>query len=188
MNVERELLHSPKKARDRRSDVQAGQRADAYELWESVQVCTQQIADEIQRRLRDRFGISLARFELMAELREQRRGLPMRSLARRLMVTSANVTGLTDELEREGLVVREIGSDDRRVRLVRLTAQGRRALDHMAREHRRWVLELFSVLDADVIDQIHDQLRVLRDRGRQQSRGIDADERRTKPAILSSSH
>ena len=43
----------------------------------------------------------------MAQLDRYRDGLKMRELSRYLMVTGGNVTGLTDELERDGLVARE---------------------------------------------------------------------------------
>ena len=61
-----------------------------------------QIEAEIRRRLRAHFGISLARFDYMAQLYRHRDGLKMSELSRYLMVTGGNVTGLTDELEREG--------------------------------------------------------------------------------------
>ena len=59
----------------------------------------------------------------------------MSELSRYLMVTGGNVTGLTDELEREGLVARE-AQPDRPARLDRaLTPKGRRSFEAMAREH-----------------------------------------------------
>ena len=48
----------------------------------------------------------------------------MRDLSRYLMVTGGNVTGLTDDLERDGMVVRENSPGDRRAWIVRLTAEG----------------------------------------------------------------
>ena len=60
--------------------------------------CTTQIEAEIRRRLRERFGISLARFDYMAQLYRYQDGMKMRELSRYLMVTGGNVTGLTDDL------------------------------------------------------------------------------------------
>src|SRR4051794_25990865 len=50
-------------------------------------------------------------------------GLTQREVADRCYVTSGTVTGVVDTLERDGLVTRERGTDDRRVVHVRLTAE-----------------------------------------------------------------
>jgi DNA-binding MarR family transcriptional regulator len=55
-------------------------------------------------------------------------GLTQREVADRCYVTQATVTGVVDTLERDGLVVRERGTDDRRVVRVRLTDTGRSRL------------------------------------------------------------
>jgi DNA-binding MarR family transcriptional regulator len=131
-------------------------------LWLRMLACTTQIEDEIRRRLRLRFGISLPRFDYLAQLHRQPQGLMMKDLSRQLMVTGGNVTGLTDELEREGLVQRESSPTDRRSWIVRLTELGRSGFEAMAAEHESWILELFAGLDARAVQQTHDQLGVLR--------------------------
>ena len=60
----------------------------------------------------------------------------MSELSRLLMVTGGNVTGLTDELARDGLVAREASPGDRRAWIVRLTPKGRRAFETMAERAR----------------------------------------------------
>jgi DNA-binding MarR family transcriptional regulator len=47
---------------------------------------------------------------------------------------------------------------------VRLTARGRREFEAMAREHERWILELFAGLDARAVAQLHAHLGTLRAR------------------------
>ena len=131
-------------------------------LWLRMLASTTQIEAEIRTRLRERFGISLARFDYMAQLYRYKDGLKMRALSRYLMVTGGNVTGLTDELERDGLVVREGSPDDRRAWILRLTRKGRRMFDAMADEHEQWVLELFAGLDAKTVQQLYTHLGALR--------------------------
>jgi len=48
-------------------------------------------------------------------------GLPLSEIGECLAVTKANMTGLVDRLERDGLVVRESDAHDRRIKRVRLT-------------------------------------------------------------------
>jgi DNA-binding MarR family transcriptional regulator len=131
-------------------------------LWLRMLASTTQIEAEIRRRLRERFDISLARFDYLAQLFRYKDGLKMRVLSRYLMVTGGNVTGLTDELERDGLVVREGSPDDRRAWIVRLTPKGRRGFEAMAREHEQWILELFAGLDAKTVQQLYAHLGALR--------------------------
>ena len=134
----------------------------ALRLWLRMLSCTTHIEAEIRRRLRERFDMSLARFDYMAQLYRYEDGLKMRDLSRYLMVTGGNVTGLTDDLEKDGTVVRENSPGDRRAWIVRLTSKGRRRFETMAREHEGWLLELFSGLDAATVRQLHTQLGRLR--------------------------
>lgn len=131
-------------------------------LWLRLLASTTQVEAEIRRRLRERFGISLARFDYLAQLYRYRDGLKMRALSRYLMVTGGNVTGLTDELVGDGLVARETDPLDRRACIVRLTPKGKRSFETMAREHEAWIHELFSGLDARAVQQLHDHLGTLR--------------------------
>jgi len=153
LNAADELGHESRAVRDDHA---------ALKLWLRLLACTTQIEDEIRRRLRQRFGISLPRFDYMAQLHREPDGLKMKELSRRLMVTGGNVTGLTDELEREGLVQRESSPTDRRSWIVRLTAQGRDGFEAMAQEHEQWILELFAGLDAPAVQQLYSQLGTLR--------------------------
>jgi DNA-binding MarR family transcriptional regulator len=68
-------------------------------------------------------------------------------LSRRLLMTGANVTLLTDQLEGEKLVRRMPDPDDGRAYLVRLTPKGRRQFDTMAVQHESWVRARLAGLD-----------------------------------------
>ncbi|MBS0446791.1 MAG: MarR family transcriptional regulator [Proteobacteria bacterium] len=134
----------------------------ALKLWLRMLSCCTEIEGEIRRRLRDRFGVSLARFDYLAQLHRHRDGLKMRDLSRYLMVTGGNVTVLTDDLEKDGLVVRENSPTDRRAWIVRLTPEGRKSFEAMAREHESWLVELFGGVDGRSLQQLHQQLGALR--------------------------
>lgn len=140
--------------------VRAGDHA-ALKLWLRLLACTTQIEDEVRRRLRARFGVSLARFDYLAQL-YRHGGLKMRDLSRYLMVTGGNITGLTDELERDGLVQRESVETDRRAWIVHLTPQGRRTFEAMAKQHELWILELFAGLEPAALHRLYTHLGELR--------------------------
>ena len=119
-------------------------------LWLRLLACSTDIETEIRKRLRAQFGITLARFDYLAQLHRHPDGLRMSALSRYLMVTGGNVTGLTDELVKDGFVQREPEPHDRRSYRVGLTPKGRKAFEKIASEHERWVVELFgNIGDAD---------------------------------------
>ena len=124
------------------------ERADhgAIRLWLRMLATNRLVETRTRRRLQERFGTTLPRFDLMSQLERAPRGLKMGELSKRMMVTGGNVTGITDMLEDEGLVERVADSADRRAWLVRLTRAGRRAFTAMAQEHERWVVESFAEL------------------------------------------
>jgi DNA-binding MarR family transcriptional regulator len=108
--------------------------------------CTNLIGNHVRQKLQAQFGITLPRFDLMAQLERAPEGLKMGELTRRLMVTGGNVTGITDMLEEEGLVARATDPDDQRAFRVRLTKAGEQQFQRMATEHERWVVDLFDDL------------------------------------------
>jgi DNA-binding MarR family transcriptional regulator len=123
-------------------------------LWLRLYAATSVIEREMRRFLRQRFGTTLPRFDLMAALERAPDGLTMGELSRRLMVSGGNVTSVVHGLERDGLVRRRSPAGDRRTSYVALTEAGRAAFAAMAREHERWIDELL----ADVADQDVDAL------------------------------
>lgn len=126
----------------------------SLKLWLRMLSCTVKIENEVRTRLRSTFGITLPRFDLMAQLERFPDGLRMGELSRRMMVTGGNITGITDQLEREKLVARVVDPKDRRSFSVKLTPAGRRAFDEMARVHEGWIAELLQGVTPDEKTQL----------------------------------
>lgn len=141
--------------RDYETRGDASRHHDALRLWLRLLTCTTMIERGIRRRLRERFGMTLPRFDLLAQLERAPSGLRMGELSRRLMVTGANVTGLVAQLTAEGMVERLAESGDRRAFVVRLTAKGRDAFHEMAAEHERWIVDLAAGLSASERARLH---------------------------------
>ena len=74
------------------------EHAPDLRLWLRTLACTNLIENYIRSRLRSDFGITLPRFDLMAQLERSPQGLKMGELSKRMMVTGGNVTGITDQL------------------------------------------------------------------------------------------
>ena len=118
----------------------------AIRLWLRMLATNRLVETRTRRLLQERYATTLPRFDLMAQLERAPKGLKMGELSKRMMVTGGNVTGITDLLEREGLVERVADPNDRRAWLVRLTPAGRRGFAAMAAEHERWIVESFGGL------------------------------------------
>jgi DNA-binding MarR family transcriptional regulator len=148
-----------------RADIETRAGPDDHQslrLWLRLLACTSLIETHVRQRLKADHGTTLPRFDLMAQLDRAADGLKMGELSQRMMVTGGNVTGITDMLEKEGLVVREPDASDRRAFRVRLTRQGRRQFRRMAAEHERWVIGLLDGLTAGERDQLVALLGVLK--------------------------
>src|SRR5215813_12621042 len=121
----------------------------ALRLWLRLLSCTVRIENKVRLRLRQDFNTTLPRFDLMAQLERSAGGLRMNELSKRLMVSGGNVTGITDQLEREGLVVRTPCPGDRRAFFVKLTETGLKRFREMAARHEQWIIELLGGLSRD---------------------------------------
>ena len=118
----------------------------ALRIWLRLLTCTQLIERRVRSGLREEFGTTLPRFDLMAQLERHPEGLKMNELSRLLMVTGGNVTAIVDQLEKEGLVERLDEPADRRAFCIRLTRAGDKTFAEMARAHEQWVVALLSGL------------------------------------------
>ena len=128
---------------------------EALRLWLRMLTCTQLIEKQVRSQLRAQFDTTLPRFDLMAQLERAPEGMKMKELSRRMMVTSGNITGITDQLVAEGLVERMEVQGDRRAYRVRLTTQGRTQFIEMAHQHEQWIVDAFSSLSERDVTTLH---------------------------------
>lgn len=134
----------------------------AVRLWLRLLSCSAQIERDIRTRLREQFGVSLPRFDYLAQLERHPGGLRLSDLSRYLMVTGGNVTALTTQLVATGWVERLPDPADARSAYVRLTAAGRRKFLRMAGAHEQWLVEVFDGFEAPHRDALYALLGRLR--------------------------
>ena len=146
-------------------------------LWLRLLSCTTLVEDTIRQKLREQFDITLSRFDLMAQLERHRQGLTMGELSRRMMLSGGNITVIVDQLEKEQLVQRQVAATDRRSFRVLLTASGRKSFARMAVAHERWVVDLFSGLDAPEQEQLNQLLGHLKTGIHRQNAPLTAKEK-----------
>jgi len=148
-----------------RGDLETGLTADDrldLRTWLRLMTCTNMIEGEVRARLRTQFDISIARFDLLAQLDRANGGLSMGELSRRLMVTNGNVTSLIDRLVDEEMVTRRQDPSDRRTQIIELTPGGRRAFARMSTAHADWIGELFEGVDRKNLERLYRSLAGLK--------------------------
>jgi DNA-binding MarR family transcriptional regulator len=118
----------------------------ALRLWLRLYACTSLVESRVRRRLQARFGTTLPRFDLMAQLDKVPDGMTLSDVSKRMMVSNGNVTGLVERLVESGHLDRRTSDSDRRVQVIRLTKAGRAEFRRMAAEHQIWIADIFSEL------------------------------------------
>lgn len=89
---------------------------------EQVAELTRRLTDYGESRIAG-LGLTVPQAALLHELGSP---LAMNKVAGRLHCDASNVTGIVDRLEGRGLVERRVRADDRRVKEIALTSEGRR--------------------------------------------------------------
>ncbi|MBN9013774.1 MAG: MarR family transcriptional regulator [Rhizobiales bacterium] len=147
------ILDSETKATEHSEDL-----GDELRLWLRLLTCTNLIEGEVRRRLRERFDVTLPRFDLMAQLDKAPDGMTLSDISKRMMVSNGNVTGLVERLVESGHLDRRTSETDRRVQVIRLTRTGRAEFRKMAAEHELWIASIFADLSAK---DVQDLMRLL---------------------------
>jgi MarR family 2-MHQ and catechol resistance regulon transcriptional repressor len=119
------------------------------------------LSPHIDRDLRE-LNLTGAQLNALLVLRDAgEEGMPLSEVGRHLVVTKANVTGLMDRLEREGLVRRDTHAD-RRVTLAKLTEKGSALLEEAIPRRQQVLAELLGGLTGEEKGQLISLLTKLR--------------------------
>ncbi len=135
------------------------EQRQSLRLWLELARVALPLQREIDGRLRGQFDQSLARFDVMAQLNRNPRGLRVGRLAELLLAaTSGNITMLLKRMEKEGLVERVPSREDARSNLIKLTRPGRQLFRNMAAAQEKWTTDLFAEIAPDDRARLIDDL------------------------------
>jgi DNA-binding MarR family transcriptional regulator len=101
----------------------------------------------------DRAGVTL-----LFKLSLRGESLRVTDLAETLGVDTPTVTRKVQQLERDGMVVRQPDPDDRRASRIRLTPAGRRTIERVRLARRAWLEQLLGGWDNDDLSDLADLL------------------------------
>jgi DNA-binding MarR family transcriptional regulator len=108
----------------------------------------------------DTAGLTEAQAELL-RLVGRRPGISVREAATELGLVPNTASTLVSRLTSDGLLIREVDEDDRRVGRLRLTDPAQRLADASRAERRAALAEVFSELDGDQVDALAGGLEVM---------------------------
>jgi MarR family transcriptional regulator for hemolysin len=106
-------------------------------------------------------GYGTARMEALSTIHRAREPSAQIAIAKRIGIEGPTLTRMLDALEAEGLVIRRADPNDRRTKLIELTADGKRALDEImavAHTFRKSVLSALSDAELDTVNKVTDTL------------------------------
>ncbi|WP_262692795.1 MarR family winged helix-turn-helix transcriptional regulator [Kordiimonas aestuarii] len=123
------------------------QQQQALRSWLKLLGSSNAIRKALTARMQAAHGVSLSRFDILANLyRAPRGGVRLSELSKQLMVSNGNVTQVMAPLMKEGLVERKPCPDDARAAVAQLSNAGRTMFEAMAAEHATWVDDIFGML------------------------------------------
>src|SRR5262245_52891073 len=111
-------------------------------LWRAARAVEQHAVRHIES-----LGLCLSDFVAL-EVLLHKGPLPVNAIGKRVLLTSGSITTAIDRLAARGLVERRPSSEDKRARVVSLTAAGRRLITRAFAEHERAMARAVSSLSA----------------------------------------
>jgi len=146
--------------------VSDGARAEAEEDFAILETILEagDIVNKYINTYLNEFGLTATKFNTLQVLSDDpRHGVTQNQLGSKLTVTSPNITGVIDRLERDNLVTRETHPSDRRANLVRLTDEGQKTFEQAADLHAVRTQQLVSALTSEERDTLARLLRKVTD-------------------------
>ncbi|MFZ0237973.1 MAG: MarR family transcriptional regulator [Xanthobacteraceae bacterium] len=138
------------------------ERKARLRLWIRLLRASRFIEGVTREQFKTQFNMTLPRFDVMAALYRKPDGMLMSEIARFLIVSNGNVTGIVDRLVAEGFVARSQRNGDRRTSFITLTRRGRAAFAAMAAAHEYWIDELLGGVSTRDAEQLSAKLKSFR--------------------------
>lgn len=128
------------------AEVERGRGEEGLAAWSDAYQAQVLVVRELDRRLKEEFGLPLASYEVLARLAAlpEGRRMRMQELARKAFLSKSGISQLFTRLEKRGLVERRGDPENLRVTYATITGEGREALERAAPTFREEVEERFA--------------------------------------------
>ena len=126
---------------------------------------TADILEEMHNQFFIQYGISNTKFNVLVILNNAyAEGVMLSEIGDQMLVTKANITGLIDRLEKQGLVQRIRDDVDRRKIMAVITDKGRSFTLETIEKYKEWSKNLLTVLDDAEKNQLIHTLKKIQKR------------------------
>jgi DNA-binding MarR family transcriptional regulator len=139
-------------------------------LWLQLLSLHGELFSSLNSELGAGFGLSLAKFDVLAQLDRYRDGLALGQLSQNLKVSGGNVSGLVQRLLADELISKEMSSEDRRSFIVRLTAKGDALFRKAADVHKKHLGKRLQNVSVQELDSALSVLKSLSSKIRAESK------------------
>lgn len=110
--------------------------------------------DQLEAQMRRDHGLTIARYDVLAQLDEAGGRLRLSELASSIVLSPSGLSKLLDRMHASGLIRREPDPNDARSTFAAITRQGRTLITKARRSHHQLLQERFgdALDDADAAD------------------------------------
>ena len=127
---------------------------EGFAAWLDVFQTQTLLGRALEKIMKQKFGLPLADYEVLARLAEVPEGerVRMQELARKVLLSKSGLSQLFTKLERRGLVKRRGDPNNLRVTYATITAEGREVLERARPTFREEIQRLFAghLSDAEI--------------------------------------
>ena len=92
-----------------------------------------------------RYNLTTTQFAVLESLLHLG-SMSQNQISNKILRSSGNIVKVIDNLERDGLVIREVSAKDRRAKIVSLTAKGKSIINKIFPDHLISIIKTLSVL------------------------------------------
>lgn len=141
------------------TDRRADRRKNEIRLWLSVLDLHSFVYRELNKKLKSEAGISVAKFDVLVQLKRFPDGLSMGDLSAKLKVSNGNVSGLVNRLSNDALVDKSMSRNDRRSFVAVLTPEGHQKMEKATVVLHDVLARCFHAVGEDTIINATENLR-----------------------------
>ncbi len=127
-------------------------------IWLHILALESTIFSRLNSALGAEFGLSVAKFEFLAQVERYPEGITLGKISENLKVTSGNVSGLVQRLLADDLITKQMSQEDRRSFIVRFSPKGRQVFEKANALHKAKLAECFAEIP---LGELEDTLAAL---------------------------
>lgn len=138
-------------------------------IWLHILALESTIFSRLNSALSAEFGLSVAKFEFLAQVERYPEGISLGKISENLKVTSGNVSGLVQRLLADELITKEMSREDRRSFIVRFSPKGKKVFEKANAFHKAKLAECFADIPLGELEEALTALGALSSRVRSET-------------------